>query len=176
MSPEAAPNEIQISDLRGASVREFALRLRRGEIVGVTGLVGSGFDDVGALLFGERRAAAGMLRFDGHEEPLSRMAPDKEQPCLAGVLYAGTTASADPTSGLALLLPAFAGAFLGSTTIQPGRFNAWGSFAAIYFLGTGINGLSLFGIQVFVQNLFYGGALIVAVSISVLARRRAGAS
>jgi ribose transport system permease protein len=95
---------------------------------------------------------------------------------LAGVLYAGTTAGADPTSGLALLLPAFAGAFLGSTTIQPGRFNAWGSFAAIYFLGTGINGLSLLGIQVFVQDLFYGGALIVAVSISVLARRRAGAS
>lgn len=95
---------------------------------------------------------------------------------LAGVLYAGTTGGADPTSGLALLLPAFAGAFLGSTTIQPGRFNAWGSFAAIYFLGTGINGLSLLGIQVFVQDLFYGGALIVAVSISVLARRRAGAS
>jgi ribose transport system ATP-binding protein len=77
VSPEAAPNEIQISDLRGASVREFALRLRRGEIVGVTGLVGSGFDDVGALLFGERRAAAGMLRFNEHEELLSRMAPDK---------------------------------------------------------------------------------------------------
>jgi ribose transport system ATP-binding protein len=77
ISPEAVPNEIQISDLRGASVRKFTLRLGRGEIVGVTGLVGSGFDDVGALLFGERRAEAGVLRFDGHEEPLSHMAPDK---------------------------------------------------------------------------------------------------
>jgi ribose transport system permease protein len=95
---------------------------------------------------------------------------------VSGVLYAGTTGGADPTSGLALLLPAFAGAFLGATTIQPGRFNAWGSFAAVYFLVTGIDGLSLLGIQVFVQDLFYGAALIVAVSVSLLARRRANAS
>jgi ribose transport system permease protein len=94
----------------------------------------------------------------------------------AGVLYAGTTGGADPGSGLSFLLPAFAGAFLGATTIQPGRFNAWGSFAAVYFLVTGIDGLSLLSIQVFVQDLFYGAALIVAVSVSVLARRRAGTS
>jgi ribose transport system permease protein len=95
---------------------------------------------------------------------------------VAGVLYAGTTGGADPTSGLAFLLPAFAGAFLGATTIRPGRFNAWGSLAAVYFLVTGIDGLSLLGIQVFVQDLFYGAALIVAVSGSVLARRRAQSS
>lgn len=76
-SPAAASAEIQISGLSGASVREFALRLRRGEIVGVTGLVGSGFDDVGALLFGERRATAGMLHLGEHAELLSRMTPVK---------------------------------------------------------------------------------------------------
>jgi len=51
-----------------------------------------------------------------------------------------------------------------------------GSFAAVYFLVTGIDGRSLFGIQVFVQDLFYGAALIVAVCVSVLARRRAQSS
>ena len=90
---------------------------------------------------------------------------------VAGVLYAGTSGSADPNSGDSFLLPAFAAAFLGSTSIVPGRFNAWGSFAAVYFLVTGINGLSLMGIQVFVQNLFYGGALIIAVALSILVRR-----
>ena len=90
---------------------------------------------------------------------------------IAGVLYAGTSGSADPNSGDSFLLPAFAAAFLGSTSIVPGRFNAWGSFAAVYFLVTGINGLSLMGIQVFVQNLFYGGALIIAVALSILVRR-----
>ena len=76
-TPVAMPAEIQISELSGASVREFELRLRRGEIVGVTGLVGSGFDDVGALLFGERRATAGILHFGERAEPISRMTPEK---------------------------------------------------------------------------------------------------
>jgi ribose transport system permease protein len=90
----------------------------------------------------------------------------------AGVLYAGTLGSADPTSGLSFLLPAFAAAFLGATTIMPGRFNPFGSIAAVYFLVTGITGLQLLGVQTFVQQLFYGGALILAVALSQAARRR----
>jgi ribose transport system permease protein len=90
----------------------------------------------------------------------------------AGVLYAGTLGSADPTSGLSFLLPAFAAAFLGATTIIPGRFNPIGSIAAVYFLVTGITGLQLLGVQTFVQQLFYGGALVLAVALSQLARRR----
>jgi ribose transport system permease protein len=91
----------------------------------------------------------------------------------AGILYAGTTGSADPTSGSSYLLPAFAAAFLGATTIAPGRFNPWGSFVAVYFLVTGITGLSLFGVRSFIQDLFYGGALVIAVTLSQLARSRA---
>ncbi|MEM9009650.1 MAG: ABC transporter permease [Pseudomonadota bacterium] len=91
---------------------------------------------------------------------------------LAGVLYTGMRASADPTSALAFLLPAFAAAFLGSTAIYPGRFNAPGAFVAVYFLSTGIMGLNFLGADSFVQNLFYGGGLVVAVSISQLIRKR----
>jgi len=90
----------------------------------------------------------------------------------AGVLYAGTLGSADPTSSLSFLLPAFAAAFLGATTIMPGRFNPIGSIAAVYFLVTGITGLQLMGVQSYVQQLFYGGALLVAVALSQLARGR----
>jgi ribose transport system permease protein len=90
----------------------------------------------------------------------------------AGVLYAGTLGSADPTSALSFLLPAFAAAFLGATTIMPGRFNPIGSIAAVYFLVTGITGLQLLGVQTFVQQLFYGGALVLAVALSQFARRR----
>jgi ribose transport system permease protein len=91
---------------------------------------------------------------------------------IAGILYAGTTGAADPISGGTFLLPAFAAAFLGSTTISPGKFNPWGSFIATYFLVTGITGLTLLGSQTFVQHLFYGGALVLAVTLSQLARRR----
>ncbi len=90
----------------------------------------------------------------------------------AGILNAGTAASADPTSGLQLLLPAFAAAFLGATSIVPGRFNPIGSLVAVYFLVTGINGLQQLGVETFVQQLFYGGALILAVAVSQIAHRR----
>lgn len=90
----------------------------------------------------------------------------------AGVLYAGTSGAASPTSGLELLLPAFAAAFLGATAINPGRFNAWGTVIAVYFLVTGITGLQLLGAQSYVQNLFYGAALIFAVTLSQFVRKR----
>jgi ribose transport system permease protein len=90
----------------------------------------------------------------------------------AGVLYAGILGSADPYSGLNYLLPAFAAAFLGATTIQPGRFNAWGTIVAVYFLATGITGLSMLGIPLWVTNVFNGGALILAVTISQITRGR----
>lgn len=90
----------------------------------------------------------------------------------AGVIYAGTTGSADPTSGLNFLLPAFSAAFLGATTIQPGRFNPLGTVVAVYFLATGITGLQQLGVDTFVQQLFYGGALVLAVAASQLIRRR----
>lgn len=90
----------------------------------------------------------------------------------AGVLYAGTLGSADPYSGLNYLLPAFAAAFLGSTTIFPGRFNPLGTLVAVYFLGTGITGLTMLGIPLWVTNVFNGGALIAAVTISQLTRGR----
>lgn len=66
---------------------------------------------------------------------------------IAGVILVGTQASADPTAGGSYLLPAFAAAYLGSTAITPGRFNAIGTFLAVYFLVTGITGLQLLGVE-----------------------------
>jgi ribose transport system permease protein len=87
---------------------------------------------------------------------------------IAGVIYIGTTGSASPSSGSSYLLPAYAAAFLGATAILPGRFNAWGTLVAVYFLGTGITVITLLGADSYVQNLFYGGALIIAVILSQL--------
>ncbi len=90
----------------------------------------------------------------------------------AGIVYSGTTGAADPSSGLSFLLPAFAAAFLGATSINPGRFNPWGTMISVYFLVTGITGLSILGVSTFVQDLFYGGALVIAVTLSQLVRGR----
>ena len=85
----------------------------------------------------------------------------------AGVMYVGMMGAADPVSGQTFLLPAFAAAFLGATSINPGRFNAWGTFIAVYFLVVGITGLTMLGVgNPTSVNLFYGGALVLAVSLS----------
>ncbi len=91
---------------------------------------------------------------------------------VAGVVYVGTTGSADPVSGAGFLLPAFAASFLGSTALRIGRFNPWGTLIAVYFLVTGITGLQLMGAQQYVQQLFYGGALVIAVILSKIVRSR----
>jgi ribose transport system permease protein len=60
--------------------------------------------------------------------------------------------------------------------VMPQSFLSWGNFSimfvAVYFLGTGITGLSMLGIPLWVTNVFNGGALILAVTISQLTRGR----
>ncbi|UYP20253.1 ABC transporter permease [Rhodococcus sp. Z13] len=91
---------------------------------------------------------------------------------VAGIVYAGMLGGADPSSGQSFMLPAFAAAFLGATAIVPGRFNAFGTLVAVYFLVAGVVGLQMLGVASFVQQLFYGGALVVAVALSGAVRRR----
>lgn len=90
----------------------------------------------------------------------------------AGILETGTSGAADPSTGATLLLPAFAAAFLGSTTVQPGRFNPLGAGIAVYFLASGVAGLQLLGASNYVQDVFYGAALLAAVTVGTLVRRQ----
>jgi ribose transport system permease protein len=92
---------------------------------------------------------------------------------VAGVIQAAQLASASPTGGPDALLPAFAGAFLGATTIKRGQFNAWGTFVGVYFLAIGISGLQQLGLPYWFSPVFNGLALLIAVSgTALLARRR----
>jgi ribose transport system permease protein len=91
---------------------------------------------------------------------------------LAGIMLVGLLGSADPNVGPSFLLPAFAAAFLGATVLHPGRFNPWGTFIAVYFLVTGITGLQLFGLSSWIENVFYGGSLVIAVAVAQILRRR----
>jgi len=90
----------------------------------------------------------------------------------AGVILAGTLGSSSPSVSEGYLLPAFAAVFLGTTTVNPGRFNPFGTFIAVYFLITGITGLELHGLTGWIEDVFYGGSLVIAVALSRLAARR----
>jgi ribose transport system permease protein len=91
---------------------------------------------------------------------------------LAGVIELGTLGSADPNIGATYLLPAFAAAFLGATTIKPGRFNAWGTLVAVYVLVVGVTGLQLLGGAGWLEQVFNGTALVLAVTFAELIGRR----
>jgi ribose transport system permease protein len=81
-------------------------------------------------------------------------------------------ASATPTEGPDFLLPAFAAAFLGATTIRRGQFNVWGTLVGVFFLAIGIVGLQQLGAPFWLTPLFNGSALLVAVSLTYISARR----
>ena len=62
-----------VTGLRGGKVRDVSFALRRGEILGLTGLVGSGRTETARFLFGADRPDAGTIALDGR--PLRIAAP-----------------------------------------------------------------------------------------------------
>jgi ribose transport system ATP-binding protein len=54
-----------IEGLSGGTLEDLSIQLHRGEVVGLTGLIGSGFDEVPYLVFGSRPAEAGRLKLRG---------------------------------------------------------------------------------------------------------------
>lgn len=95
------PDQIRarISGLRGRTVAAATFSVAAGEVVGLTGLLGSGFDELPRLLAGAERAAAGQLEIAGTVIDLSRSALRR---CLdAGVVLVPERRD---TEGLALSL------------------------------------------------------------------------
>jgi len=91
---------------------------------------------------------------------------------VAGVLLAARLGVGQANIGLDFLLPALVAAYLGSTTIKPGRVNPWGTFVGIVVLAVGISGIEQLGASFFVEPLFNAATLIVAISIASWAGRR----
>ena len=63
---------------------------------------------------------------------------------IAGITLVAQVSSASPDLGPPYLLTAFAAAFLGSSQLRGGRFNAFGTLLAVVLLGTG-QGRTRFG-------------------------------
>jgi len=91
---------------------------------------------------------------------------------LAGVLQVAAAGSASPTFGPNLLLPMLSAVFLGATTIRPGQYSVTGTLLAVAFLAASLSGLTLMGAADYVEPIYQGCALIGAVAISTVVRRR----
>ncbi len=92
---------------------------------------------------------------------------------IGGVVISAGLGGFDPNTSATYLLPTLSAVFLGTAVIRPGKFNPLGTLVAVYFLATGILGLGELQVGEWISDVFYGAALIIAVLLTTLLRRRA---
>ena len=131
---------------------------------------------VGRYLYavGANPAAARLTGIPRRRYVVGAMATSGMLTAVAGILLASRQAGvAQANIGPEYLLPALAAAFLGSTTIRPGRVNALGTLLGVVIATIGISGLQqLFPGQFYLEPLFNGLTLVAAITIASLASRR----
>jgi ribose transport system permease protein len=91
---------------------------------------------------------------------------------VAALLLAARIQVGQSNVGPEYMLPAFVGALLGSTTVRPGRVNVWGTVIAVLILAVGISGIQQLGGAFYVEPLFNGTTLVIAVGMGGWAARR----
>jgi ribose transport system permease protein len=98
---------------------------------------------------------------------------------LAGLILTARVGSGNPSISNAYFLPAFAAAFLSLAAFRLGFFNPLGVVLSVYLLAVGVNGLTILGVPSWVEPVFNGTALIVAIGLARLSigksRRLVGA-
>jgi ribose transport system permease protein len=119
---------------------------------------------------GKGRAAAQLAGVSYRRHILIAFVASAVIAAIAGLLLVANLGSAPPNVGDSYILSAFAAAFLGSTMFRPGSFNASGAIIAILLIAVGVNGMTLAGVSSFIQQIFTGGLLLVAVGVSRLER------
>ena len=68
---------MQVRNLTTRWLSDISFDLHEGEVLGLTGLVGSGFEDVAYALYGAIPASGGTVSLDGTEIPLAEMSPSR---------------------------------------------------------------------------------------------------
>lgn len=135
------------------------------------------FTPVGRYLYaiGANQRAAQLNGIPTRKYVIGAFVASGTMTALAGVLLASKLRIGQASVGLEFLLPALVGAFLGSTTIKPGRVNVWGTVVGVTILAVGISGIQQFGGSFWVEPLFNGVTLLIAIGIAGYAQRRKGA-
>jgi ribose transport system ATP-binding protein len=76
-SPRGTTISAQITNLSGGLVSGFSASFTQGEVLGVTGLVGAGWEDVPLLVYGAKRAESGVVRIGSDDTPIHSISPGK---------------------------------------------------------------------------------------------------
>ncbi len=90
---------------------------------------------------------------------------------LAGLVYASQLSIGTPIAGQGYELDAIAAVVVGGTSLFGGRGSVFGTFVGTLIIGVLANILNLTGVDPFVQQLFKGALIVVAVFIMARADR-----
>jgi ribose transport system ATP-binding protein len=71
----AEEGHVAVDGVSGGIIEDVSFAMKEGEVLGLTGLVGSGFEEVLYLLFGAEPAKKGRLTISGREYDLAGMSP-----------------------------------------------------------------------------------------------------
>jgi len=75
MQVAARPVRMRVEGLATPTLEDVSFELHEGEVLGLTGLVGSGYDDVVYAMYGATPALAGALTLDGRRVELAGITP-----------------------------------------------------------------------------------------------------
>ncbi len=91
---------------------------------------------------------------------------------LAGLLLASRLGSVQHTMGEPLLLPAYAAVFIGTTASPTGAPTVAGTLLGVAITGVLVNGMTILGVEPFVQRILTGVIIIVAVLLRRVGRAK----
>jgi ribose transport system permease protein len=90
---------------------------------------------------------------------------------IAGIIITSQAASSYPDSASGLLIPAYAGVFLGAAVLRPGEFHVWGTLIGVLFMSIIQNGLTLMNYSSSTTDVVQGAIFIAAVLTSRIGRQ-----
>jgi ribose transport system ATP-binding protein len=72
------PVRVRLENIAGKMLEASTIEVKRGEVLGLTGLIGSGYDEIPYLAFGARPSRSGTIKVDAKDTiALSEMSPDR---------------------------------------------------------------------------------------------------
>jgi ribose transport system permease protein len=122
---------------------------------------------------GSNKAAARLVGIRVERTVLSAFALTGAFAGVAGVLLLANSGAGNPQVGQTFTLTAIAAAFLGAASFKVGRLNVPGTLVAIFFLAVNITGLTFAGVQNWINQVFTGLSLVLAIALAaVLSKER----
>jgi ribose transport system permease protein len=122
---------------------------------------------------GSNKSAARLVGIRVERTVLSAFALTGAFAGVAGVLLLANSGSGNPQVGQTFTLTAIAAAFLGAASFKVGRLNVPGTLVAIFFLAVNITGLTFAGVQNWINQVFTGLSLVLAIALAaVLSKER----